>query len=112
MGELMVESGDDDLSWPSAEHRNLISSDHPEPLPDAPWQTLAAVFVFSDHPGKLVDLMTERLKTRETVENRVLLAKAYEMVNRVSEAEEQWEAVLKRRPEDPLANIGLVRNPN
>jgi tetratricopeptide (TPR) repeat protein len=78
------------------------------PLPDAPWESLVVLHAASEQPGKIADLLSLRLKTRDTARNHLLLAKAHEQLDHSDDAERQFMAVLKHEPENPVAAIGLA----
>lgn len=78
------------------------------PLPDAPWESLVVLHAASEQPGKIADLLSLRLKTRDTARNHLLLAKAHEQLDHSDDAERQFMALLKHEPENPVAAIGLA----
>lgn len=79
-----------------------------DPRNEQAWNVLTGVLVGGQRYGALVSLYQERLKRNDTAQNRLILAKAYERLNRLDKAEEQVQAALKREPDDFLANLALA----
>jgi tetratricopeptide (TPR) repeat protein len=71
------------------------------------WETLTFALAFSRQFAPMIEVCQERLKQRDTVRNRVLLAKAYERNSRLDDMLTQASAAQRRYPENLLANLTL-----
>lgn len=72
------------------------------------WELLTGVMVESGRYKALTPLLIKRLKHRETVRDRLLLARVYVRSRQFKKAEEQVQAALKREPGDFMANLTLA----
>lgn len=71
------------------------------------WETLTFALAYSRQYPPMIAVCADRLKQRDTVRNRVLLAKAYERNDRLDAMLEEASAAQRRYPENLLANLTL-----
>ncbi len=71
-------------------------------------EMLIGVLVKEDRFGELATVLEERLKRQETARDHLMLAKAYDKLNRPQDVEAQVSAALKREPNDLTANLARV----
>ena len=93
---------------PVAAKTNLRRSTELRPAADCPWELLGLVLVQSERWQDLAALGEERLKSKDSVRYRIVLAKAYERLGKTTEVEKHVQAALKLAPNDLLANTALA----
>jgi Flp pilus assembly protein TadD len=71
------------------------------------WETLTFALAYSRQFAPMIGVCDDRLKQRDSVRNRVLLAKAYERNDRLDAMLEEASAAQRRYPDNLLANLTL-----
>jgi tetratricopeptide (TPR) repeat protein len=75
------------------------------PTFDPAWELRMGLRVEQENYEDLAALGEERLKYMATVRNHLLLAKAYEKLEKLDKAEAHAQAALKQKPDDFLTNL-------
>ena len=94
-----------DLGRAEGDLRRAVAMD---PSRGGAWELLAALAFQAKGYLKVATVCQEWMKQADSVRGRLILAKAYEKLDRLDQAEEAIHAALKLQPDDFTANLGLA----
>lgn len=69
------------------------------------WELMALILSEGERYGELATLIEARLQRDNTARNHLLLARAYDRLNRQQDVQAQVQAALRLEPNDPTANL-------
>jgi tetratricopeptide (TPR) repeat protein len=78
------------------------------PSSDMTMDLLVSLHASEARFDELLPLCEQNLKRKDTIRNRIVLAKVYDKLNETQQAEEQVRTILKREPDNILANLALA----